>query len=331
MNRDSINERLAEIASHGAMAVSAIDLSNTSELKLNPTAADIRNARRWLTTNALTSDDATLGGGLLPTTTAGEIIEIALGESSVMRRVCTVIPGKGINETFAYLNDGQTEGRGMMVGEAPTDRNPAFEGRSSIAHKYTSDRVTAPNELVRDAPGLRAAILSALGRRLGRRQNRAFTFGQGANEPMGLANGCAVGKTSASNTAITIDEMFDLMASLDSEYTSNGQAAFMMNPLILAKLQKLKDAQGLNLWDVSGLADYPIVLNSHMPSTITAGSPVVLYGQYDRAYTIRELETRFITLTETYIENDQTGFEMIQIIDGFVTDFNGVKSLVVHS
>ena len=281
--------------------------------------------------NALDPNTGSAGGFTTPLQTSTEIIAVRLGEASVMRKHCTVIPGKNINEAFPFLDDGQTEGRMMKAGEAPTERDPSFLARQSFGSKFTSDRILAPFELVRDAAGLEAAVLTALSRRVGRRQNRAFTAGSGANEAMGLSVGCQVGKTTATNTAAQIDDVFDLQASLDSEYTQNDSAALMMHPLMLAYFQKLKDGQGLNLWDVSGLADGPIILNSHMPSTITASSPIVLYGDFARAYTVRELETRFITFSEVYVETDGMGYELMQIADGFITDDAAVKSLVVHS
>ena len=281
--------------------------------------------------NALDPTTGGAGGFTTPLATSTEIIAVRLGEASVMRKHCTVIPGKNINEAFPQLDDGQTEGRMMKAGEAPTEHDPSFMARQSFGSKFTSDRILAPFELVRDAAGLEVAVLTALSRRVGRRQNRAFTAGSGANEAMGLSVGCQVGKTTATNTAAQIDDVFDLQASLDSEYTQNDSAALMMNPLILAYFQKLKDGQGLNLWNVSGLADGPIILNSHMPSTITAGSPIVLYGDFARAYTIRELETRFITFAEMYVETDGMGYELMQIADGFISDDAAVKSLVVHS
>lgn len=329
--------RIAELRQDGSISAAALNISGNSEgfskqQKLDPTAQDIRNAQAiWNPRNALSPTTGGSGGFTVPLQTASEIIEIKLGDASCMRRECVVIPGGEINEAFPYLNDGQTEGRQVGAGQGAIETDPAFVGRNSFGSKFSSDKVTAPNELVRDARGLIPALLSALARRVGRRQNRAFTYGTGANEPMGLAVGCDVGVTTANAGVIAMDELLDLEASVDAEYTHDGSAAYMLHPTLLAYLKKQKDGQGRYLWRETGLGDKRVILNMHMPSTIVNGMPTVLYGNFARSYCIRELETRFITLTETYAESDQTAYELLQIADGFITDPAAVKSLVVHS
>lgn len=326
----NVKERLSEIEGHNKPEV--LIGRRVTDQPVNVTEADHFKAKHWGPHNALSPETGGSGGYTVsPPLTSSEIMAIGLTEASVMRRYCKVVPGESIDEVFPWLSDGTTEGRQMAAGEAPTEVDPSFGARQSYGHKYTSDRVLAPFELVRDAKGLEPAVLTAQSRRVGRRQNRAFTLGTGGNEPTGLANGCQVGATTASSIAIAADDVISLIASLDSEYTASGSARLMFHPLIQGYLMKLKDGAGLNLWDASGLGDYPFVLNSHMPSSITSGSPVILYGDFARAYTIRELETRFITYNEMYVEQDCVGYEVLQIADGFVTDDSAVKSLVVAS
>lgn len=330
--KNQAHARLEEMAIDASLRACDIRLgASRQELKLNATGADMINAQRWRARNALSPETGGSGGFIDPTTSAGEIIQIRLGDASCIRRECTVVPGTTLVESYPFLDDGQTEGRQVGAGQGAIETDPAFVARNSFGHKYSSDKITAPHELLRDAPRLTESLLSALARRVGRRQNRAFTVGTGANEPLGLATGCTVGVTTAATTAIAINELIDLQASVDAEYTHDGMDAFMLHPLMLAILRKVTDGQGRNLWRESGLGDERIILNMHMPASIVAGTPAVLWGNFKRAYVVRELETRFITLTETYVEADQVGFELLQVADGFISDPDAVKSLVIHA
>ncbi|HWL10946.1 MAG TPA: phage major capsid protein [Planctomicrobium sp.] len=53
------------------------------------------------------------------------------------------------------------------------------------------------------------------GERLGRLINRITTVDNGAGEPWGIVNRTTVGKTMASDTAITAEGMIDLAYSVD--------------------------------------------------------------------------------------------------------------------
>src|SRR5262249_53518994 len=96
---------------------------------------------------------------------------------------------------------------------------------------WRSGQVRAPRELAEDSGfDLRTLLAESFGRR--------FARGIGAAHTTALLGAATLGKTAASATAITGDEIVDLIASVDPAYGANG--AFLMNFTTFTALRKLK-------------------------------------------------------------------------------------------
>lgn len=125
-------------------------------------------------------------------------------------------------------------------------------------------------------------------------EGEAFISGNGTNKPTGITNGSTVGTgvTCASATAITTDEIFDLVHSLKSEYA--GSAAFMMNRATLGAVRKLKDGNGQYIFQTgfSGTAGLPNTIAGHPyveapdVADIATGAKPIIFGDYRRGYMI---------------------------------------------
>lgn len=293
-------------------------------LPIVTTASDIAFAQ-----NALSSQDGTQGGYLRPEPTAGQILEVGLTEASVMRQVCTVIPGTHIDETFALLDDGGAEGRILAENTSTTATDPAFAARASKGYFFHSDAVLVSNALLQDVPNLGQSLFSALGQRLGRIQNRKFSIGLGAGQPTGIVTAATIGKTCTSTSAIAFDELVDLSCALNSEYLNSPDCRWMMHPLVYAIVRKLKDGAGQYLWETSGMSRYPVSFNSHMVSSLSANARPIVFGNFRRGYVIRELGTKLITYHDKYADTAQTGFEAGQNADGFLVDSSAVVALAM--
>lgn len=88
-------------------------------------------------------------------------------------------------------------------------------------------------------------------------EEQAYCFGTGTNQPTGIftEKGGAVGDTAASATAITVDELINLVYELKSPYRRN--AKFLMNDAANFTIRKLKDNNGAYLWQPSAQAGQP--------------------------------------------------------------------------
>lgn len=134
-------------------------------------------------------------------------------------------------------------------------------------------------------------------------ENIAFLSGNGTNKPTGILNyvtgganaathpfGAITGATVAGTSAVTTDEVIDLVYSLPSE--RNQMAKFYLNRTSLGKLRKLKDGQGNYIWqpsyvagEPSTLAGYPVVEVPGMPN-MTTGLVSILFGDMAATYLV---------------------------------------------
>ena len=85
-------------------------------------------------------------------------------------------------------------------------------------------------------------------RAFGIAEEEAFCIGTGTGQPSGIftATGSTVGVTAANATAITADELINLIYLLKSPYRRN--AKFLMNDATVSAIRKLKDKNDAYLW-----------------------------------------------------------------------------------
>lgn len=254
-------------------------------------------------------------------------LEVAMLEFNAVRQVAEVIrTDRGEPMPWPTAND--TGNEGELIGEnAPASEQDVSLGQVVFgAHKFGSKMVRLSSELLEDnVVNLLDRLGGMLGERIGRRQNRAFTVGNGASQPHGLVTRAAIGKTAAATNALTADEILDLMHSVDPAYRQN--AGFMLHDSILAVVRKLKDSQGRYLWSESPregepdrLWGRPLVINQHMASALAAAADVMLFGDF-RKYKIRDAGVlRLRRLVERYADVDQEGFVAWSRSDGNLLD-----------
>lgn len=147
--------------------------------------------------------------------------------------------------------------------------------------ELNSDSIFAMEQLLGDL----------LGERLARIANLQLTTGSGSSAPNGIVTASSLGKTSASATAITSDEIIDLLHSVDPAYRMSPKARFMFNDSTLAAIRKLKDGQGNYLWQMGDvttgqpgtLLGYRYSVNQAMDSIATA-KKVALFGDFGKYY-----------------------------------------------
>ena len=268
------------------------------------------------------------GGYLIDSTDIMEVTESNRVQASPMRKVCRIERVGPREAKFPQITDSGVEGR-IITADAPAQTtDPSFQAGAAQGFDYSSDLVKVSNTLLLNAAAkLTIPLFAVMARRIGRRQNRSFTIGDTGNEPGGIVHGCDFGKTTASSTAINIDEVIDLVASVDAEYDDG--AVFMCHKLVAAALFKLVDGQGSYLWQASGLSKIPIVPNRHMSSALTTGKIPLLYGNFASAYTITDYSSNLQIMRTRFATTNQTAFHQIDRSDGHMADSAAVKKLVL--
>ena len=269
------------------------------------------------TFNVMQEGVSTDGGYLVPTEWDNRLID-TLDEENIMRKLGTSITTSGEHEitiaatkpAAAWLSEGQTL----------TFSNATFNQKTLKAYKLAVG-VQVTNELLADSLfDLEAYILDQFGKALSNAEEDKFINGTGTNQPSGILNDAQIGLTTNSATAITSDEIINLVYSLKRPYRKN--ASFIVNDATLAAIRKLKDTTQNYLWQPSfsteepdRLLGYPIYTSAYMP-TIEAEAKVLIFGDISY-YNIGDRGARtFQELKELYASSFITGFLMSERVDG---------------
>ena len=293
---------------------------------------EVRNALS--TTTGATGGFATIPEGFVPA------LEMAMLLYGPMLETSEIIRTEH-GEPMGWPTANDTGNKGRQIGEAAAvaaTPDPAFGKVRWNAYKYTSDELLVPYELLEDgAFDLAPKLGDMCGERLGRILNEKATIGTGAATMKGIVPASTQGKETASASAITADEILDLIHSVGRAYRVG--AGFMFNDATCLVLRKLKDGEGRYLWQqgLSGgapdtLATYPVHINDDMAS-IAATAKVMLFGLLSK-YKIRQVGSmRLYRLVERHRENDEDAFLSFIRADGNLLDAGvaPVKHLVMHA
>lgn len=282
------------------------------------------------------------GGGFLIPSTLLARFELAKLQFGGVLQVAEILR-TSTGEELSWPSSDDTSNSGEQIGEntAVSEQAAAFALTKWRSYAFSSKMIKVPFSLLRDsAVNLEAVLGSMLGERIGRIMNEKFTTGTGANTPYGIVERATTGKTTASATAITFSEIFDLEHSVDPAYRQGRSVGFMFNDAIALYLRKLLDNDGRPLWqpDLTGgvadrLSGRPVTYNQDMSSTVTASDKTILFGDLSY-YKVREVgQLRLRRLVERYAEYDQIAFIAFQSGDGNLLDAgqHPVKLMVQHA
>ena len=280
--------------------------------------------------NVLSTDVDANGGYLVPTEFEKQIVD-ALKEENVMRKLCKVIT----TDSERKIPVAATHSVANWTAEnaAFTESNPTFDQKTIDAYKLT-DLIKVSTELLDDSVfDLEDYIAREFAYAFGVAEEQAFCVGTGTGQPTGLftANGGQLGVTAASATAITADEIINLVYALRSPYRKN--AKFLMNDATVSALRKLKDNNGQYLWQPSvqagqpdKLLGYEIYTSPYAP-TLVAGAYAIAFGDFHN-YWIADRTGRTVQrLNELYSTNGQVGFVGTERVDGKIILPEGIQLL----
>lgn len=271
------------------------------------------------------------GGYLVPEEYDHRLIDI-LDEENVMRKLGTRITTSGEHK----INIAATKPAAAWIeeGGALTFGDATFDQIILDAHKlHVVIKVT--EELLYDnAFKLESYIMQQFGKALANAEEDAFINGTGTGQPLGIlaaTGGADVGVTAKSATAITADELIDLIYSLKRPYRKS--AAFLLNDQTLAAIRKLKDNYGQYLWQPSlqagepdRILGYAAYTSPYFPA-VAAGKAAVAFGDFSY-YNIGDRGTRsFAELKELFAGNGMVGFVAKERVDGKLVLPEAIKLL----
>ncbi|MDA8254211.1 MAG: phage major capsid protein [Betaproteobacteria bacterium] len=198
------------------------------------------------------------------------------------------------------------------------DNAMAF-GKRELVPNPLAKRIKISNKLMRQAGGIEALVMSRLGYKFGVSEEKAYLTGNGNKRPLGLFTASNDGVptsrdvVSGSATDLTVDGLITAKYSLKSGYQKNAKWLFHRDGV--ARIAKLKDANGQYLWQPSKKDGEPDMLLGHsinqseyVPNTFTTGQYVGMIGDFSYYWIVDALDMQIQRLVELYAETNQTGF-----------------------
>lgn len=245
-----------------------------------------------------------------------------------MRQAATVFSTNSGNVLpWPTVNDTGNVGAILAENTQVSEQDVAFSVINFQAYKYSSKLVRVSVELLQDSAFSMDGVLAPmLGERIARITNTHFTTGDNSSKPQGAIAGASSGVTATGTTAVTYEELLDLLHSVDPAYRTGPKVGWMFKDATLKALRKLEDGDGRPLWQ-AGLTNrepdtlfgYQYWINQDC-ATMAASATPIAFGDFSK-YRIRDVAgVTLLRLTERYADYHQIGFLAFSRHDGRILD-----------
>lgn len=286
--------------------------------------------------NALQIGTDSEGGYLCPDEFEHTLID-GLKEENIFRQLAHVIQTSSGEHIIPVV---ASHGSASWLDEEAsyTESDDAFTQITLGANKLGT-MIKVSEELLNDSAfDLETYIAAEFARRIGNAEEEAFITGNGSKKPLGIlaaSGGAGTGVTTAGASAITADEVISLYHSLATPYRK--KAVWLLNDTTVQYLRKLKDGNGVYLWQPSltagtpdTLLGRPVLVSRYMPE-IAAGNKTVAFGDLSYYWIADRQGRSFRRLDELYAVTGQVGFRGSERVDGKLILPEAVKVLVQHA
>ena len=211
---------------------------------------DWRNANpeREAFEKALSAEDSTGGGFLIPDSLAAELIPYQYAQEVVSQMPgVRTYPIQGDSMTWNRQTDVATATWAGESTAATESTTTSMLGQVELKLKKCIGLVKVPNELLDDAgPAADAFIKNDLTRVMALHRDLAFLEGTGGTQPLGLYRHTRVLNTDLS-AAMTYDNLLDALYNV--ELNNGGPVTgWIAHPIVKNKLRQLKDGNGQYLY-----------------------------------------------------------------------------------
>ena len=271
------------------------------------------------------------GGYTVPPEFWNKLVETMKFYSGMRQVAEGIATDTGASLPWMTNNDTANVGAILAENTAVTEQDLTFGTISLDVFMYTSKMVRVSLQLIQDsAVSIDDFLPRKLGERIGRIQNQHFTTGTGTAQPLGLitgGNAVQAAAASANVTSYSYETLVDATMRLDPAYLMGGNLRWMASQAAIAAIRKLKDGNGLPLWQPSvqvgapdSLLGYGIVLNNDM-AVPAANAKSLAFGDFKAGYVIRDARgVQTLRLTERYADFLQVGFLSFARSGGTVQD-----------
>lgn len=278
--------------------------------------------------NILQEGTAADGGYLVPVEYDSRLLDV-LEEENIVRKLATSITTSG--EHRINIAGAKPAASWIDEGEELSFGDAKFSQILLDAHKlHVAVKVT--EELLYDnAFNLESYIIDQFGKALANAEEDAFLNGDSNGRPTGIFAATGGGTAAVSTTTLKADDLIDLVYALKRPYRK--KAAFILNDKLIAKIRKLKYADGKEyIWQptfVEGEPDrllgYPVYTSAFAPEDKIA------FGDFSY-YNIGDRGTRsFSELRELFAGNGMVGFVAKERVDGKLVLPEAVQILTIST
>ena len=301
---------------------------------LNANERSIMGELRGTSTQIAGTDS--LGGFLVPQDFSNELDMATLFTGEVERLAKKLNTAGGALLDYPTINDTATDAGLTSEAAAVTVQDMTFANAQLSAYNYAS-QVRVSMQLLQDnAFDLNAFLAEAMGERIARATNAAFTTGTGSSQPQGIITGATLGNTAASATAIVADDILDLIHSIDPSYRNKPTFGLMANDSVIAAIRALGlgSANDFPIFIPSMTAGQPdklfgfnLYYNNDMESSIATGNKTLLAADFSKFVVRSAGDVQFVRLNERYMDTMEIGFIASVRKDSKVLDTRAVKYL----
>ena len=289
----------------------------------------------------ITSTDS-LGGYIVPDEWVPELVRTMEAHAGMLEagRIIQTSHGRQLHvPTVPFFGGGASATqKGVRIGENVSSAlNDVNLGEKLLdAYVYSSGEIVWTWEMMQDSMfPIVPLTLEIGGERVGAIVNQELTTGTGSSQPNGAVTASSLGKTAASATAITGDEVVDLKHSVNRAYRRSARCYFMMNDATLAYITKLSyGTTDTSVWVPSfaqGVPDtilgHPYIINDDMASIATANK-TILFGDFGKYWIRKAGFPELARSDERDIANRRSVFYVFDRYDGELVDANAVKHLI---
>ena len=277
-----------------------------------------------------------LGGFLVPQDFSNELDMATLFTGEVERLAKKLNTAGGALLDYPTINDTATDAGLTAEAAAVTVQDMTFANAQLSAYNYAS-QVRVSMQLLQDnAFDLNAFLAEAMGERIARATNAAFTTGTGSSQPQGIITGATLGNTAASATAIAADDILDLIHSIDPSYRNKPTFGLMANDSVISVIRSLGlgSANDFPIFIPSMTAGEPdklfgfnLYYNNDMESAITTGKKTLLAADFSKFVVRSAGGVQMVRLNERYMDELEVGFVSYARKDAKVLDSRAVKYL----
>ena len=278
----------------------------------------------------------TLGGFLVPQDFSNELDMATLFTGEVERLAKKLNTAGGALLDYPTINDTATDANLISEAASVTIQDMTFANAQLSAYNYAS-QVRVSMQLLQDnAFDLNAFLAEAMGERIARATNAAFTTGTGSSQPQGIITGATLGNTAASATAIAADDILDLIHSIDPSYRNKPTFGLMANDSVISVIRSLGlgSANDFPIFIPSMTAGEPdklfgfnLYYNNDMESAITTGKKTLLAADFSKFVVRSAGGVQMVRLNERYMDELEVGFVSYARKDAKVLDSRAVKYL----